>query len=169
MPLILDLPTELLIQIFLHLDVSDFGSCLLTCRRLKVIIQDSSLLQYLIHTALAGVHDPLVSSGPSLALRLESLERWSDAWRRPGASLRSPSRVLTYAHKSGTNLLLCDDYLVARDFGGRHGYRHVAGYGWLDLREPGDSWTKIYFEEKMVPLAFTLDGDQQDLLAVFLG
>jgi hypothetical protein len=64
---------------------------------------------------------------------------------------------------------LCDDYLVARDFGGRHGYRHVAGYEWLDLREPDGGWTKINFEEGLVPFAFTLDTDQQDLLAVFLG
>jgi hypothetical protein len=59
--------------------------------------------------------------------------------------------------------------LVARDFGGRHGYRHVAGYEWLDLREPDGGWTKIHFEENLVPFAFTLDTDQQDLLAVFLG
>jgi hypothetical protein len=169
MPHILDLPTELLILIFLDLDVSNIGSCLLTCRKLKVIVQDSYLLQYIIRTALAGVHDPLPQSGPPLAHRLESLERWSDAWRQPGNYLRSLSHILTYTPKNSTNFLLCDDYLVARDFGGRHGYRHVAGYEWLDLREPDDGWTKIHFEENLVPFAFTLDTDQQDLLAVFLG
>ena len=165
MPHILELPTELLIQIFLDLDLSDFGSCLLACRRL---IQDSYLLQYLIRTALAGVHDPL-HPGPSLALRLESLKRWSDAWRQPGAYLRRPARVLTQTPKSKTDFVLYDDYLVIRDFGGRHGYRHIAGYEWLDLREPSDGWTRILFEEKMVPFAFTLDADQKDLLAVLLG
>ena len=62
MPYILDLPTEVLIRILLDLDVFDFGSCILTCRRLKAIIQGSCLLRYLIHTALAGVHDPTHSS-----------------------------------------------------------------------------------------------------------
>jgi hypothetical protein len=172
MPHILGLPTELLIQIFLGLDVSDFGSCLMTCRRLKAIIQDSCLLQYLIRTALTGVHDPL-DSGPPLIRRLESFRRWSDTWRQPGAYLRFPSRILTYPLKNSTDLLLYDDYVIAMDFSGRHGYRHVASYAWLDLREPSDAWTNIHFEEKLVPLAFTLDftldTDQQDLLAVLLG
>ncbi len=165
---ILDLHTELLIIIFTGLDASDIGSCLLTCCRFKAIIQGSSLLRYLIRTALAGVHDPLLHFGPSLTDRLESLMRWSDAWRRPGAYLRSPSRALTHTCKISTDFVLCDDYLIARDFGGRHGFRHVAGYEWLDLRDPSDGWTKIHFEENLVPFAFALDGDQ-DLMAVLLG
>lgn len=171
MTLILDLPTELLIKVFTDLDVSDFGSCLLTCRRLKATIQDSSLLQYLIHTALSGVYDPLLQSGPPLTYRLKSLERWSDAWRQPGAYLRSSSRVLTRTSKSSmcTDFILCDDYLIALDFGGRHGYRHAAGYEWLDLRNPSDGWAKIQFEENLVPLAVALDADQDDLLAVLFG
>jgi hypothetical protein len=171
MPHILDLPTELLIKIFTNLHVSDFGSCLLICRRLKAIIQDTCLLQYLIRTALAGVHDPLFQSGPPLTHRLESLTRWSDAWRQPGAYLRSPSRVLTRTSKSSTDFILCDDYLTALDFGGRHGHRHVAGYEWLDLRNPSDGWAKIQFEENMIPLAVAvaLDGDQEDLLAILFG
>jgi hypothetical protein len=60
--------------------------------------------------------------------------------------------------------------LVIRDFGGRHWYRHVAGYEWLDLREPSDGgWTRIVFEDKVVRFAFTLDPDRKDLLAVLLG
>ena len=168
MPHIFDLPTELLIEIFKDLDLSDFGSCLLTCRRLKAIVQGSFLLQYLIHTTLAGVNDPFLESGYPLTHRLESLRRWSDAWHQPGAYLRSPSRVLTHTVKNSTDFVLCDDYLIARDFGGRHGYRHIAGYEWLDLRDPNDGWTKIQFEENLVPFAFALDTDQ-GLMAVFFG
>ena len=177
MPHILGLPTELLIKIFTDLDVRDLGSCLLTCRRLKDIIQDTCLLQYLIQTALAGVHDPLIQSGPPLTHRLESLKRWSEAWHWPGAYLRSPSRVLTPTCKSSssssssTDFILCDDYLIALDFGGRQGYRHVAGYEWLDLRNPSDDWAKIQFEENLIPLAVAvaLDADQEDLLAILFG
>lgn len=172
MPHILDLPTELLINIFMDLDdASDFGSCLLTCQRLNAIIQDSCLLQYLIHTALAGVHDPLFQSGPPLRHRLESLERLSDAWRQPGAYLRSPSRVLTRTSKGSmrTDFILCDDYLIALDFGGRRGSRHVAGYEWLDLRNPSDGWAKIQFEENLIPLAVTFDAEREYLLGVLFG
>jgi hypothetical protein len=170
MPHILDLPTELFIKIFADLDVWDLGSCLLTCRRLKVIIRDTFLLQYLIHTALAGVHDPLFQSGPPLAHRLESLKRWCDVWHQPGAYLRSPSRVLTpTSSKSSTDFILCDDYLIALDFGGRQWHRHTSGYQWLDLRNPSDGWVKIQFEENLIPLAVALDTDQEDLLAILFG
>ncbi|KAI0272224.1 hypothetical protein BGY98DRAFT_1099844 [Russula aff. rugulosa BPL654] len=172
MPHILDLPTELLINVFTDLDdASDFGSCLLTCQRLNAIIQDSCLLRYLIHTALAGVHDPLFQSGPPLRHRLESLERLSDAWRQAGAYLRSPSRVLTRTSKGSmrTDFILCDDYLIALDFGGRRGSRHVAGYEWLDLRNPSDGWAKIQFEENLIPLAVAFDAEREYLLGVLFG
>ncbi|KAI9453680.1 hypothetical protein F5148DRAFT_459379 [Russula earlei] len=168
MPNLLHLPTELLVHIFSDLDVSDLGSCMLTCRGIKDIVQDS-LLQYLIHMGLAGVHDPLLPSGPPLPHRLESLQDWSIAWRQPSASLRPPSRILAYTPQADVDLLLCDDYLIDIDLGGRHGYRHNAGYRWLDLRQQSDEWTKIRFEDSLVPLAFTLDLAQQNLLAVLFG
>ncbi|KAH9961904.1 hypothetical protein BC827DRAFT_245214 [Russula dissimulans] len=170
MPHLLDLPTELLIRIFSDLGISDFGSCLLTCRRIKDVFQ-ASRLQYLIRMALDGVHDPLLPSGPPFPHRLDSLRRWSLAWRHPSAYLRSPSRILDRApQNTAEEFFLCDDYLMAMDFGGKIVYRHVAGYEWLDLRKQNDEWTKIRFEEKLVPLAFTLDPlTQQDLLAVLFG
>jgi hypothetical protein len=154
MPHILGRPTELLIKTFTDLDVWDLGSCLLSCRRLKVIIQDTCLLQYLIQTALAGVHDPLCQSGPPITHRLESLKRWSDAWHQPGAYLRSPSRVLTpTSNWSSKDFILCDDYLIALDFSGRQWYRRASGYERLDLRNPNDGWAKIQFEDNLIPLA----------------
>ena len=166
---LLDLSTELLIHIFSDLAISDFGSCLLTCHRIKDVIQGSVLLQYLIRTALAGVNDPLLSSGPPLPHRLESLKRWSDAWRQPGAFMCAPSRTLTHASNDKVEFLLRDDFLVALDFGGILGNRHVAGYDWIDLRNPSEEWTRIRFEQSVVPLAFTLDAARQNLLAVLLG
>lgn len=167
---LLDLSTELLEHVFSDLDmISDFGSCLLTCRRIKEVIQGSLLLQYLIHTALAGVNDPHLSSVPPLFHRLESLKRWSDAWRQPGAYMCSPSRTLTHTPNDKVEFLLRDDYLIALDFGGMLGNRHVPGYDWIDLRNPNEEWTRIRFERSVVPIAFTLDAAQQNLLAVLLG
>ena len=166
---LLDLSTELLVHIFSHLDIPDSGSCLLTCRRIKDVIQSSLLLQYLINTALAGVNDPLLSSGPPLSNRLKSLKRWSDAWRQPGAYMCAPSRTLTHTSNDKVEFLLRDDYLIALDFGGILGNRHVAGYDWIDLRNPSEEWTRIRFEQSVVPLAFTLDAARRNLLAVLLG
>jgi len=166
---LLDLSTELLIHIFSDLDTPDFGSCLLTCHRMKNIIQGSLLLQYLINTALAGVNDPLLSACPPLCHRIESLKRWSDAWCRPGAYMCAPSRTLAYTSNIKVEFHLRDDYLIALDFGGILGNRHVAGYDWIDLRNPSEEWTRIRFEQSVVPLAFTLDAAQRNLLAVLLG
>jgi F-box-like len=169
MPPLLDLPTELLIQIFSNLHISEFGPCLLTCHRLKGIIQESRLLQYLIRTALAGVYDPLLPSTSSLPTRLESLERWSAAWQQPGVHLRSPSRVLLLRDKLNADFLLHDDYLVAVDLGRGHRYRHAVGYEWLDLRRPGNDWINLRFEQGLVPLTFAFDVVQQHLFAGFFG
>jgi hypothetical protein len=166
---LLDLSTELLIHIFSDLDIPDFGSCLLTCHRIKDVIQGSLLLQYLINAALAGVSDPLHSAGPPLCHRIESLKRWSDAWRQPGAYMRDASQTLTYTSSDKVEFLLRDDYLIALDFGGILGNRHVAGYDWIDLRKPSEEWTRMRFERGVVPLAFTHDAARRNLLAVLLG
>lgn len=166
---LLNLPNELLIRILSHLHISDLGSCLLTCHRANDIVANSLLLQYLIRTALAGVSDPLLSFEPPLPHRLEALGRWSTAWHQPDVFLRSPSRILTRRSEVNTESLVCDDYLVVMDFGGKLGYRHAASYEWLDLRQSGDHWTKVLFEPNLVPLSFTVDAARQDLLAVLFG
>jgi hypothetical protein len=81
----------------------------------------------------------------------------------------APSRTLTHTPNDKVEFLLRDDYLIALDFGGILGNRHVAGYDWIDLRNPSEEWTSIRFEQSVVPLAFTLDAGQQNLLAVLLG
>jgi hypothetical protein len=169
MPNLLDLPNELSIHIFSHLHISDFGSCLLTCHRINDIIVNSLLLQYLIRTTLADVCDPLFSSEPPLSHRLEAVTRWSTAWLQPEVSLRSPSRVLTRRSEVRTESLVQDDYLVVVDFGGKLGYRHAANYEWLDMRQSGGSWMKVFFEDDLVPLSFTVDAAGQNLFAVLFG
>src|SRR5258708_34255856 len=110
---------------------------------------NSVFLQYLIRTALAGLCDPLFSSDPPLPHRLEALERWSAAWHQPEVSLRSPSRVLTRLSEVNTESLVQDDYLIVMDFGGKLGYRHAASYEWLDLRQSGGNWTKVFLEDDL--------------------
>lgn len=169
MPNLLDLPNELLIHIFSHLQISDLGSCLLVCYKTNEVIVNSLLLQYLIRTALAGVCDPLFPSETSLSHRLEALGRWSTAWHQPKVPLRSPPRVLTRRSEVNTLSLAQDDYLVVMDFGGKLGFRHAASYEWLDLRQSGGNWTKVCFEDDLVPLSFTVDVARQNLLAVLFG
>jgi F-box-like len=165
MPHLLDLPTELLIQIFSNLHISDFGACLLTCHRLKDIIQDSHLIQYLIRTALAGVYDPFLPSGPPLQGRLESLERWLTAWQQFDIFLRDPSRVLVTRTRLHMDFLLHDDYLIVLDLGARRGHQLSTGYEWVDLRKLDSDWVDIRFEQNWVPLTFALDVAQHNLMA----
>jgi F-box domain len=92
---LLDLPNELIEHILSLLcleNAGDIHACRLTCRALNVMITESALVQYLMHTALLGVYDPLVAdpAAPTLPERMAELHAWEDAWRAVGDALHRP-------------------------------------------------------------------------------
>jgi hypothetical protein len=76
---LLDLPDEVLLSISTQLSLSDLSSLIQSCHRLSVLIAQSSLVQYLIHTMRHGLYDPLVSD-MSIPQRIKALEVWERAW-----------------------------------------------------------------------------------------
>lgn len=77
---LLDLPAELIIQILSALSFTDLlFSAQLTNHYLHDLVQNSSLLQYLIAAGFAGVNDN-PSSKLVPAERLEALRRYERAW-----------------------------------------------------------------------------------------
>jgi hypothetical protein len=78
-PQLLDLSTELVIQILAYGSLRDIGACAQTSRRLYSIISGSLYLRYLIRTKIAGVRDPFLP-GLSILERLSVLRRWERAW-----------------------------------------------------------------------------------------
>jgi hypothetical protein len=79
-PHLFSLSNELLIEIISDLRPLDIHACQCACRRLNNLIVNSQLIQYILHTALSGIFDPL-EPGISLPDRLDALERWETAWR----------------------------------------------------------------------------------------
>jgi hypothetical protein len=73
-------------------------TCRQTCRTLKTIITQSTLVQYLERLALLGMHDPqlLIGDGGSVTVspsatltiqdRMAALQAWEEAWNPLGAS-----------------------------------------------------------------------------------
>lgn len=63
----------------IKLPLADLSSLMHSCRRLSVLIAQSSLVQYLIQTMRNGLYDPLVSD-MSIPQRVKTLEIWERAW-----------------------------------------------------------------------------------------
>ena len=115
---LLHLPKELLENILVLIcqdNAQTIQTCRQTCRTLKTIITQCTLVQYLERLTLLGMHDPqlligdggsvIVSPSATLALpdRMASLQAWEEAWNPLGASgakgVFGPSAVPTYASR----------------------------------------------------------------------
>ncbi|KAI0251557.1 hypothetical protein BJV78DRAFT_1282409 [Lactifluus subvellereus] len=91
---LLDLPDEVLLPIAIKLSLADLFSCLLSCRRLSLLIAESSLIQYLIRTMRHGLYDPLISD-ISIPQRVKALEIWESAWLDLGVGEPSQRYLLS--------------------------------------------------------------------------
>ncbi|KAI0271301.1 hypothetical protein BC834DRAFT_435730 [Gloeopeniophorella convolvens] len=135
---LLDLPNELLIHILSLVclgDISDVHSCQLTCRALNTVINESTLIQYLLHTALLGVYDPLVpdDNAPPFSERFNTLRAWDAAWR--ALDLTTPITSFTAdfprpASATQMHFSFGPWFIVAT----REGPGVRAGYAYLDVR-----------------------------------
>jgi hypothetical protein len=100
---LLHLPPELLENILVLIcrdNAQTIQTCRQTCRTLKTIITQSTLVQYLERLTLLGMHDPqfLIGDGGSVTLstsatlalpdRMTTLQAWEEAWDPLGVSGR---------------------------------------------------------------------------------
>ncbi|KAF8151345.1 hypothetical protein B0H34DRAFT_126378 [Crassisporium funariophilum] len=76
---LLDLPVEIIIAVLAQTHPKSLSSTLKTCRKLHKIINESTLLNYIIEQEIAGILDNPYSS-LSLSSRLELLRRRENAW-----------------------------------------------------------------------------------------
>jgi hypothetical protein len=77
--MLLDLPTELVVQIFFHLSPIDLVSCQLTCKYLHSVVQDSVVLQYHMALIAAKASDNPCSPLP-VSTKLAQLKNGERAW-----------------------------------------------------------------------------------------
>jgi F-box associated protein len=168
----LDLPVELLLLIFSFLRVHDLTTCRLLCRRLRVVIRQSALLQCRIQSLEHCIEDfsPNSSSTSDFLENLEELERASLNF---GIKTRTPPRPLqrsfhkfTFFGDTNTSLFLRSGYLIQVRKG------EDPGWSYMDLSLKRDlqgytsalDWTGIHFKGREVE-GWALDLSQ-DLVAI---
>ena len=143
---LLSLSNELLIEVISNLRPLDIHACQCACRRLNKVIVDSLFIQYILHTALSGVFDPL-EPGIPLPDRLDALEQWETAWRemdlrKPIASIDAPTSV----HNATINDSLVHDFDEKHVITCRTGFGELPSYSFLHLHTWSSNdmrWTTI--------------------------
>lgn len=140
----LNFSAEVLIEILAHLPPRDIVACKLTCKKLHDVIADSSFIQYIIQTSLAGVHDPLRSGAP-IVERLSALKALEATWRDLDVRQRT-TQITRGAAWPWLNYTVHDDYLVAVR-GDSDNPDQPPGYSYIDLRQqdasPEPLWSKV--------------------------
>ncbi|KAI9438767.1 hypothetical protein H4582DRAFT_1950893 [Lactarius indigo] len=121
---LLELPTELLIRIFAHLQVEDLLSVQHTCRRFRDVISGSVSLQYFLHTEINLLED-LSLPDFSLCDRVALLKHHETAWNN--LQLNEFTRFLTNEESHPRCYILQDGYLIYK------AVTDTTQYGYLDL------------------------------------
>lgn len=166
-PTFFNLSTEILIEILAYLPLRGIVACKLTCKKLHDVIADSSLLQYIIQTFLAGVHDPLLP-GASTVERMSALKGLEAAWRDLDIRRRT-SKISQGTAWPWLNYTVHDDYLLAVRGDSDHPDQ-PPGYSYVDLRER-DGFTHPLWEKIDVPWSgqhctFAFAANENDLAVV---
>ena len=138
------LPTELLVHIFVLLQVADLFSVQHTCHRFYDVISDSVFLQYILHTKINLLEDLLPPGGDlSFQDRISLLRHHEAAWKNLDLKTFTLGvRDETDAH----GYILQDGYLIY--YNAVTDDTAVARYGYMDLYSISDVpnaalWTRI--------------------------
>ena len=83
---LLDLSTEVLIEILSYLPVADMLSAQHTCRTIRDIVVGTAYLQYILHAEINGIDDVLPPNFP-YSERVELLRRHEQSWNELSLNL----------------------------------------------------------------------------------
>ncbi len=134
------LPTELLIRIFVRLQVADLLSVQHTCRRFCDVVSGSASLQYFLRTEINLLED-LLPPDISLHDRVALLKYHETAWNN--LQLNTFTRFATSEGLCAHCYILQDGYLIYK------AVANTARYGYIDLysssAQPNAEalWTRI--------------------------
>jgi len=155
---LLDLSTEVLIEILSYLPVADMLSAQHTCRTIRDIVVGTAYLQYILHAEINGIDDVLPPNFP-YSERVELLRRHEQSWNELSLNLFTACvpDLDGYYHE----FILQDGYLIYKSY-----TRMVLLYGYTDLCSAarGDKlrWIHITMDDdSVVPtsVAFAVDHD----------
>ena len=144
---LLDLSTELLIEILTYLPVTDLLSMQHTCRSMRNIIDGTVYLQYILRTHINGVDDFLPPQF-SYSERLELLRRHEQSWNTLQVNLLT--ECTTNFTSTYGNFILQDGYLI---------YENIMGneqrYTYTDLssaaRNEDLRWVHVTLDDSRLP------------------
>ncbi|KAH9059200.1 hypothetical protein EDB87DRAFT_1684953 [Lactarius vividus] len=149
---LLSLPAEILVDVLFRLPFQDLIACSWACRRLRALVSDTPLLQYVAYAHRAGVADRF-PPGLTVPDRFATLQRWEAAWSRLDAMAPSGgSAVLRKRPHMKTTCMLRDGFLVAACFKDEHADEELAGYATIDLQGRSVEWAEMQFAEDVVAL-----------------
>ena len=156
--LLLNLSTELLVQILSYLPVTDFFSVQRTCRKIHDIIAGTTYLQYVLRTQINGLEDLLPPDFPYTE-RLKLLRRHEESWN--GLEFNLFAEFTTSVPRPDCYTLR-DRYLIYEDISGT-----TLRYGYTDLcsatRNEDLPWVHITLYDIHPPLpskvVFAVDHD----------
>ena len=166
-PTFVHFSVEILIEILAHLPLRDIVACKSTCRKLHDVIADSSLLQYIIQTFLAGVHDPLLP-GASIVERMSALKNLEATWRDLDVRRRT-AQINRGTAWPWLNYTVHDDYLLAVRGDSDHP-NQPPGYSYIDLRDQAaftnPPWKKVDVPWSGQHCMFAFAANENDLAVV---
>jgi hypothetical protein len=155
---LLNLSTEVLIQILAYLQAADLFSVQRTCRKIRHIVAGTTYLQYILRTQINGVDDFLPPDTP-YPRRLKLLRYHEKSWNGLQFNLFAEFTTSVLQPDSYT---LRDGYLIYEDLSGT-----VLRYGYTDLcsasRNEEVPWVHIAVNDIRLPLpskvVFAVDHD----------
>jgi F-box associated protein len=168
---LLDIPTELLVQILSYLSYDDL--CLLqgTCRRIKDIVAGTAYLEYLLHTGIDNVDDLLPSDVP-LPTRLELLKHHERSWSDLRFSVFSEFFMMDDNTRNSNNVArytLQNGYLILSDsipVGQGLKYRYIDLYS----LSPGEEVNWIPIRLRVIrPRSIVFAADHNLVVAITFG
>ena len=174
LPRLISLPAEILVDVLFNLPFQDLMACSRASRRLRALVSDTPLLQYVAYAHRAGVADRF-PPGLTVPDRFALLQRWEAAWSRPLDALAPSggSVALRRRPHMKTACMLRDGFLVAACFKDESADEEQAGYAAVDLRgrrfssASGEAaWAEMRFTEDVVALDVSVALDLVAILHV---
>jgi hypothetical protein len=156
--LLLNLSTELIVQILSYLPVVDLFSVQRTCHKIRHIVAGTTYLQYILRTQINGVDDFLPPHFPYTE-RLKLLRRHEESWN--GLKFNLFAEFTTSVPQPDCYTLR-DRYLIYEDLSGT-----ALQYGYTDLCSATQNedmpWVHITLYDIHLPLpskvVFAVDHD----------
>jgi F-box-like len=156
--LLLNLSTELLVQILSYLPAVDLFAVQRICREIRHIVAGTTYLQYILRTQINGVDDFLPPNLP-YSERLKLLRRHEESWNGLEFDLFAE---FTTSVPQPNCYTLRDGYLIYEDLSGT-----TLRYGYTDLcsatRNEDLSWYRVTLYDIHFPLpskvVFAVDHD----------